>query len=141
MGTETPPSDGKQPHIVDMSLHFARAYDRLAANDPKVDSINQFIDHVETSGFSGLPGRIKKSDDINPNIPGWRAKIEYVRANNLWHYHMGYPCWDESRPPGDWTSQYVLHLMRHECGERTTIIHYSEHPPFKLPQPNFLWMT
>lgn len=131
MGTEPTESTGQPPFIVDMSVSFARIYAMLPANESQ--PIDNLIDHVEANGFAGLPGRLKKSDDINPDTPGWAAKISLVRTFNLWHYHAGFPYWDESRPLGDFTSEYVIQMMRHPCGYRTTLVTWTKHPPFRLP--------
>lgn len=124
------------PFIVDMSVHFAQVYATLPANDS--DPIDKFIDHVENNGLVGLPGRLKYSWDIPSDDGLWQTKFQYAKSNNLWHYHIGLPSYDQTKPVGDQTSEWVLHLIRHPCGFRTTIVHWDKHPPFKLPEPHHL---
>lgn len=119
-----------------MSVSFARVYAMLPANESQ--PIDDFIDHVEERGFAGLPGRFKKSDDINPNSANWLAKVRYVNALNLWHYHAGFPEWDLSMPLGDRTSGWVLQMIKHSCGYRATLVLWNQHPPFRLPRPHEL---
>lgn len=128
-------------HIVDFSVHFARIYEQAAAND--VDFVDDFIEHVESNGLKGLPGRLKYSWDVPVDDPRFASKSQYAKKYSLWHYHfgMGKDGFDQSRPYGDWTSQWILHLRRHSCGSRTTIVDWDSHPPFELPRLDRLWTT
>lgn len=132
MDTEPPESPGQPSFIIDMSVNFAKIYTRLPANQS--DFIDNFIDHVEEKGLIGLPGRLKQSDDIPTSDKDWLVKVKYAQKYNLWHYHAGYPAWDMTKPLGDWTSQWVLHMMMHPCGARSTLVHWDLHPPFNLPK-------
>ncbi|KWS35891.1 hypothetical protein AL065_01100 [Pseudomonas amygdali pv. ulmi] len=126
-------------HIVDLSTHFAKIYGTAPAND--IDFIDDFIEHVEENGLDGLPGRLKISWDIHKDDPLYARKSQYAKKYDLWHYHVGVGKggYDQTKPYGDWTSQWVIHLRRHPCGTRTTIVDWDPHPPFILPQPNTLW--
>lgn len=126
-------------HVVDFSVSFAKIYDRVAAND--IDFIDDFVEHVEANGFNNLPGRLKISWDVDKDDPQFASKTVYAKKYNLWHYHlgMGKGGFDQSRPYGDWTSEWVIHLRRHPCGTRTTIVDWDPHPPFALPRPETLW--
>lgn len=126
-------------HMVDMSVSFAHIYNRAPAND--IDFVDDFIEHVEKHGLEGLPGRLKYSWDIHKDDPHFASKTQYAKKYLLWHYHVGVGQggYDESRPYGDWTSQWVLHLRRHSCGTRTTIVDWDSHPPFTLPKVATLW--
>ena len=126
-------------HVVDFSVHFAKVYEMAPAND--LDFVDDFIEHVEANGFEGLPGRLKISWDLHPDDPQFASKTQYAMKYQLWHYHvgMGKGGYDQSRPYGDWTSEWVLHLRRHGCGQRTTIVDWDPHPPFVLPSPSLLW--
>lgn len=44
--------------------------------------------------------------------------------------------YDEEKPFGDRTSEYVLHYQRFT--EKIKIVDYSAHPPFHLPNENYL---
>ncbi|WP_312623300.1 hypothetical protein [Pseudomonas juntendi] len=127
-------------HIVDFSVHFARIYSTVPAND--IDLVDDFIEHVEANGLTDLPGRLKFSWDISPNDRQYASKSQYAKKYNLWHYHVGIgkDGYDKGRPYGDWTSQFVLHLRKHECGQRTTIVDLDPHPPFTLPLEDTLWL-
>ncbi|WP_141228172.1 hypothetical protein [Pseudomonas fragi] len=132
MDKESPQATGPTPYIIDMSRHFSQFYLLLPANQS--DFIDEFIEHAETNGLSGLEGRLKKSDEIPTSDRLWLTKVKYAQKHNLWHYHAGYPRWDMSKPFGDRTSEWVLHFMQHPCGTRSTLVHWDKHPPFQLPK-------
>ncbi|HBP0349478.1 hypothetical protein ACM77G_02435 [Pseudomonas aeruginosa] len=127
-------------HVVDFSVHFAKIYDTAPANDQ--DFVDDFVEHVESNGLEGLPGRLKISWSIDSNDPQYSTKSQYAKKYQLWHYHVGIGKggYDQARPYGDWTSQWILHLRRHECGQRTTIVDWDSHPPFTLPKLETLWV-
>lgn len=127
-------------HIVDFSVHFSKIYDTAPANDQ--DFIDDFVEHVETNGLTGLPGRLKASWDIHRDDPQFATKCQYAKKYALWHYHVGVGKggYDQSNPYGDWTSQWVLHLRRHNDGNRTTVVDWDPHPPFTLPALGTLWI-
>jgi hypothetical protein len=135
MGSEG--TSGAPKHVIDFSVHFAKIYDVVAAND--ADFIDSFIEHAEEHGLVGLPGRLKCSWDIPPDDPQFASKTQYAKKWNLWHYHVGMPHYDMTNGHGDFTSQWVLHLRRHPCGLYTTIVDWDPHPPFVLPKENTLW--
>lgn len=141
-GTEGPGT--RIVHIVDFSVHFAKIYDTACANDDTdigIDRVDDFIEHVEQKGLINLPGRLKNSWDVDPQDPLFASKTQFAKKYRLWHYHIGVGKggYDESRPYGDWTSQWVIHLRLHECGTRSTIVDWDPHPPFRLPSNDRLW--
>lgn len=127
----------KPKHIVDFSVHFAKVYVAIAANEAQY--IDNFIEHVEENGLIGLPGRLKASWDIPKDDPQFNSKNTYAKKHNLWHYHLGMNTYDMTNGHGDYTSEWVLHLRRHPCGLYTTIVDWDPHPPFVLPTPKVLW--
>ncbi|VEF08474.1 Uncharacterised protein [Pseudomonas fluorescens] len=136
---DTQPKEKQPAHIVNMSDHFEITYLDMAANE--LFPVDNFITHVEENGLILLEGRLKKSDDIPTDDGEWLKKVLFVREHNLWHYHIGYPSYDPGKPFGDRTSEYVLHLQRHPCGTKTTIVHWAKHPPFKLPSLDYFIAT
>lgn len=126
-------------HIVDFSVHFAKIYDTAPSND--IDCVDDFVEHVEQNGLIALPGRLKFSWDVDSNDPNFASKTQFAKKYRLWHYHIGVGKggYDESRPYGDWTSEWVIHLRRHDCGTRSTIVDWDPHPPFRLPSNDRLW--
>ena len=131
---DTQPQKNRIVHIVNMSDHFEIDYLNMAANEAL--PIDTFITHVESNGMISLPGRLKRSDNVPTDDGLWLKKVLFARENNLWHYHVGFPFYDAGKSYGDQTSEYVLHLQRHPCGTRTTILHWDKHPPFRLPLPH-----
>lgn len=125
-------------HVVDLSIHFAKIYVGVAANDSYF--IDTFIDHVQEHGLINLKGRLKPSWDVPNDDPFWKKKVDFARHWDLWHYHLGMPEYDESNGHGDCTSQWVLHLRRHPCGTRTEIVDWDKHPPFQLPEEKYFVM-
>lgn len=79
--------------------------------DSDLAIINAFVEHVEQSGFVGLAGRNKPSDEVPTDDPNWREKVKYAQAHNLWHYHIGIPDYADG-VKGDKTSEYILHYIR-----------------------------
>ncbi|UVM28782.1 hypothetical protein [Pseudomonas sp. B21-021] len=125
-------------HVVDLSIHFARIYLNVAANDAVY--IDHFIDHVQVNGLENLKGRLKPSWDVPKDDPFWLKKVQFARHWDLWHYHLGMPDYDETNGHGDCTSQWVLHLRRHPDGNRTQIVDWDKHPPFALPDEKYFIM-
>ncbi|MCL1128077.1 hypothetical protein [Shewanella surugensis] len=106
---------------------------------PEADKnkITEFIEHYEDHGLVGLPGRIKNSDNVDPNDPEFLSKVKYAQEHKLWHYHLGIPNYDESNSFGDWTSEYLLHYQSVSLYE-IKIVDFDYHPPFSFPESNYL---
>ena len=121
---------------VDVSVHFARLMQHMPANDNfKVQS---FIDHVEQHGLIGLPGRLKCSTEVPTDDPCWLSKVTFARTWDLKHYHVGVPYWDYSKPQGDYTSEWVLHLrVPSQDSETIIIVDWDSPPPFQLPKEQY----
>lgn len=118
-----------------LGVKFAKNYKQFPEKDKQ--KIMMFIKHITTYGFNGLPGRNKLSDDVQRNDPNWLEKVQYAQLYNLWHYHIGIPDYeDETCPNGQQTSKYVIHYMK--GGGFIRIVDMSEHPPFQLPEPEYL---
>ena len=100
-----------------------------------IHKIKTFAQHVVINGFDGLPGRNKRSDDIDRDDPYYRDKVVYVDKHNLHHYHIGIPEYKDG-DFGDKTSEYILHYTLN--GNEVAIVHFDWHPPFKLPEEEML---
>ena len=103
---------------------------------PDQDKIYDFVEHLENRGVEGLPGRNKSSEDVPKEDPQFLAKVKYAQKYNLWHYHIGIPFYDEDRPYGDWTSEYVVHYILKE--NEVILVDMGDHPPLQLPKENYL---
>lgn len=131
MGTETAEGNGGATYLVDMSVRFAQIYATMPAN--QANFVDGFMEHFEKQGIEGLQGRFKKSDNVPTDDPFWLQKVKYAQANLLWHYHIGYPSYDETKSVGDWTSQYILHVTLTPCKSESVLVGWGRHPPFILP--------
>ncbi|EMY3023665.1 hypothetical protein AAIL56_001504 [Salmonella enterica] len=114
---------------VSFSKYFIHVFNGLPKNEQ--NKIVNFISHLKKYAWSNLEGRNKKSDDINPKLPDYQDKINFVNKFNLWHYHIGIKKYDVRKKYGDRTSRFVLHYMNKS--EKVRIVDMSEHPPFVLP--------
>ena len=109
------------------------------ARFPKCDKekIADFYLHLQSHGFTGLPGRNKCSQDVPSQHPEFLRTLQYAKDYNLHHYHIGIAVYDQSNPFGDWTSEYVLHYMLVDANT-VRIAEMNAHPPFKLPSIDYL---
>lgn len=114
-----------------MKVKLHPAFARHLLNFPKddQDKIRQFILHVERYGLTGLVGRNKPSNNVPKDDPKWLAKVQFASRHNLWHYHIGIPCYTGRQ--GDKTSRYVLHYRLEP--DAITLLLLNAHPPFELP--------
>ncbi|HFW3089932.1 TPA: hypothetical protein ACIBE3_003549 [Salmonella enterica subsp. enterica serovar Reading] len=115
--------------LVSFSKHFIGVFNELPENEQ--NKIVNFISHLKKYAWSNLEGRNKKSDDIDPRLPDYQEKVDFVNKFNLWHYHIGIKQYNLRKKYGDRTSRFVLHYMRKP--EKVKIVDMSEHPPFILP--------
>ena len=114
---------------VSMGSIFAVHFSRLP--EPDQQKIFDFMRHVQQHGLTNLQGRNKSSDDVPTDDPEWLQKVRYAQQHNLWHYHIGIPCYSPS-PHGDCTSEYILHYIRRDKSIR--LVDLAAHPPFCLPE-------
>jgi len=113
---------------------FSKHFVNFPAHDRR--KIFDFATHLKDKGFTGLPGRNKPSTDVDRNDHKFMEKVQYARENNLYHYHIGIPYYDESNEYGNWTSEYILHYAK--LGDDVKIIDLDNHPPFALPPKKYL---
>lgn len=109
----------------------------LTLKKEEVKVVGDFVALLKSSGFSSLPGRNKSSAGVSLNHTRRLELIQYAIANRLWHYHVGHQSYNQNKPFGDWTSSHVVHYQN----ENTTsarFVHYSAHPPMKLPDKQTL---
>lgn len=113
---------------------FAKEFSNFPETDKRL--INRFIFHLQNNGFNGLEGINKRSDDVRKDDPLFAQKVQYAQTHHLWHYHIGIPEYNLNKPFGKRTSEYVLHYQL--LGSTVRIVDYSSHPPFKLPNIDYL---
>jgi hypothetical protein len=110
------------------SSSFELEYDSISAEEQ--DKVDDFREHVQKYGLTGLVGRNKKSDDI-PTGNNQDALIKYVQDNKIWHYHIGLPEYNKSKGIGRYVSDVILFYRRFP--DSIKIIKLASHSPFKLP--------
>lgn len=120
-----------------MEVQYGQLFLKHFQRFPKDDQLKiaTFVIHVQQHGLTNLQGRNKPSDNVPTDDPDWLQKVRYAQQYNLWHYHIGIPCYSASRH-GDCTSEYVLHYIRGDGFVKLADL--AAHPPFKLPQPEYL---
>ena len=121
-----------------LNVSFSAIFAKNLTNFPKADKqkIYNFTKHIEKQGFEKLPGKFKKSNDVDKNDPNFLLKATFANENNLWHYHIGIPKYEECKGFGNFTSRYILHYTH--IGNEIKIVDMSDHPPFELPDINLL---
>ncbi len=120
-----------------MNVIFGKLFNEYFKHYPLEDKrkIRLFIIHLKQHGFDGLEGRNKSSDNVPTDDPQWAKKVQYAQEHNLWHYHIGIPCYEEGNN-GDQVSEYILHYIKGE--HEIKIVDMSSHPPFELPSREYL---
>ncbi|NWO06871.1 MAG: hypothetical protein HLX50_14600 [Alteromonadaceae bacterium] len=97
-----------------------------------------FVKHVMKSGLGQLPGKLKKSDNVPLNEPNRDRRIKTAKDYNLYHYHLGTPCWEESENGCFKTSDDVIIFSKKidkKAGlTRVILVGFSSHP-VELPFP------
>lgn len=127
------------PLEVKLSVKFAAQYDNYPEED--LDLIDAFWTHCERYPLLHWRGKVKPSWDLTWNYPNRSARATYARDRDLWHAHVGYPCWRPSRNPDATyqTSDYVLHFTYREGDDFLKLVEYSDHGnPFRLPTDDYL---
>lgn len=121
-----------------MQVHLSPTFKTYLKNFPKSDQLKiaDFITHVRIHGLHALEGRNKSSQNVPTDDPKWIDKVKQAQKYNLWHYHIGIP--NYSGLFGDKTSEYVLHYMLDDADDCITIVFMSAHPPFELPDEQYL---
>lgn len=97
-----------------------------------------FVKHVKTKGLGTLPGKVKKSDQVPLNEPNRDRRIKTAQEFNLYHYHLGTPCWEESDNGNYKTSDDVIIFSKQvdkEAGITTLILTGFSSHPVELPFP------
>jgi len=115
--------------------NFLKWLDRQ--NTADVDKIDDFIEHLETKGFEGLPGRNKNSNEANSNKRDFLDKAQYANKYHLWHYHIGIPTYIKQNRYkkyefGDYVSEYILHYQIVDANT-VKLIKLDNHKPFAMP--------
>ena len=113
---------------------FINRFNNYPVSDQK--KIADFAHHINISGFAGLPGRNKSSDDVDTNDHLFIEKVNFAKENNLYHYPIGIPEYGTTNQIGDWTSEYILHYKY--LDNVVLIADLDNHPPFILPDIKFL---
>lgn len=122
--------------IVSLGIQFGKEL----ANYPQEDRLKiiSFIIHLKNSGFSGLEGRNKSSDNVHKDDPHYPTKVALAIQYKLWHYHIGIDEYDYSKPYGDRTSEYVIHYINELVPQEIKVVDFSAHPPFRPPSATYL---
>lgn len=137
MGSGTGQQDGYssiKEYSVDYSESFLKYYD--AANQTglthQLDCIDEFIDHFLEKGLSGWRGKVAPSNRLPEGYPNREIAISHAEEHNLWHAHIGDPCFKPSVSGRYLVSDGVIHFKR-ENPYTIKLISVSYHNPMELP--------
>ncbi|MBB1485905.1 hypothetical protein [Oceanospirillum sediminis] len=123
---------------VDFSDQFSIEYSRFDLDQRKM--VLQFIALVQQHGlqdFSIFPGKV---------TPSWKNASPddeaYARFHELWHYHVGYPEYEEKEHGLYMVSDWLLHFQWKKDEERIILVDMYEHwkadGSFYLPPEKYL---
>ena len=112
-------------------------------NYPK-NQQDKIFDFIETFKQHGLSDFSKYDGKIAPswsNLEGSNPNYIYAKANNLWHYHIGIPIYQQIHSKYK-TSDVVLHFQWRQ-GENVIYLvdiynHYKHDGSFYLPSFSYL---
>lgn len=121
---------------VEFSVHFDRLYRGLPAFDQ--DRVDDFTEHFESYGLTGLPGKIAPSWKVPGEDPQYYEKVAFAQEHNLWHYHIGVPEYQLSVSGKYSTSDWVVHFQRGFGDISIRLVDYDFHSPMTLPAADLL---
>jgi len=105
---------------------------------------DKILDFVEIFEQWGLSDFSKYNGKISPSWSGLEkteTNYDYAKNNNLWHYHIGIPKYQQLHPKYQ-TSDIVLHFQWHNKGNIIYLVdiysHYKNDGSFYLPSPRYL---
>lgn len=126
------------PLEVKLSAKFSEQYDGYPDKD--LDLIDAFWDHCERHGLEGWKGKVKPSWIVPVDYPDREKRVKFTRENDLWHAHVGYPCWKDSQnPDADYkVSDWVVHFQYRRGDGFIKLVDYGFHNPFHLPTEDHL---
>lgn len=97
-----------------------------------VNLIDDFIDHFEENGFYGWKGKIGPSNKVPENYENRDELIAKANKFNLWHVHIGDPCWHATLHGKYLTSDWVLTFKKIN-NYKIGLLELSWHDPMLLP--------
>jgi hypothetical protein len=120
------------PYQIGYTPDFLLLVDGLS--DREKDLIDDFIFYFEKHGLKNFTGKKCATDNIPKNAMDRAAKIAYARQQQLWHVHIGYRQWHQSKNPlaKYKTSRYVVHFQKFSDTSIALVDygdHTSMHPP------------
>jgi len=118
---------------VAFKLQFAQEFTRFPPDQQ--DRVLDFVQLFEKHGlgdFSKYPGKVAPSWS---GLPAGHPNIGYAQANDLWHYHMGYPVFTPG--PKYQTSDWLIHFQWVARGTHIELVdcyqHYTYSGAFYMP--------
>ena len=124
-------------------VEFRRQFAIEFKNYPK-NQQDKILDFIETFEQQGLTDFSKYAGKIAPswsNLKSSNPNYAYAKENNLWHYHIGIPIYQQLHAKYK-TSDVVLHFQWQQ-GENVIYLvdiysHYRYDGSFYLPPSNYL---
>jgi hypothetical protein len=126
-------------YTVSIQTQFAAELARTPSDlQSKVLDFTMLYQVVGLGDFSKFPGKIA------PSWSGLSASdpvFSYATTNDLWHYHVGYPHYNQRHPQYQ-TSDWLLHFQWPGRGSHITLVdlyqHYTSAGAFYMPPPGAL---
>lgn len=106
-----------------------------------LDKIDDFIEHYERYGLfgdpdSGLPawtGKVSPSWRVPESYPNYELIRKYAKKHNLWHAHIGDPCFKYTFHGKYQVSDWVLHFKL-VSPNHIQLLELGYHNPMDLPR-------
>lgn len=132
------------PRKVDFTDYFTELYDGLTAQEQ--DLVDEFVFYFESNGLKPsastprFTGKISSTENVPHGVVDRGAKIAYARRHKLWHVHIGWPHWNQSRNhmAAYKTSNYVVHFQW-ISDTWIALVGYGCHNPMRQPQKHRLF--
>lgn len=129
------------PFEVDFSDYFTLLFENLT--EPEQDLIYDFASYCrENGGHKGFVGKVARTDNVPGDDPNRGQKIWFAKRYNLYHAHIGFPKWRDSRNPlaAYRTSEWVVHFQQ-VSAMKIRIVDYDFHDPMHMPKHHMLTRT
>ena len=130
-------------YTTSFSLEFATNFARFPVADQlKIAAFQTQFESYGFTQFSNYPGKISMSwGGLSPNDPVYT----FTYGNDLWHYHIGIPKFQQSVSGKYFTSDWLLHFQWPNWKNNGPHIHLVDLLPhngssgsFNLPLPTAL---
>lgn len=94
--------------------------------------VMDFVEYFEKKGIVGWRGKCTSSEYVPYNYPDKEKVINFAKQNSLWHAHIGYPNWQNSKAGNYWSSNFVVHFKK-VSEHKIILLSIGMHDPMIIP--------